>query len=499
MDEMILTYQTRLVLSQEQEHILQEYAALLSSVQHKLYAEVAKGRKPAACKNEFLKKFDITARQFNSCRASLDGKIAACQAGQERAIITLTQQIKDLNSKIKLLERKPSKQFTLHQKKRRLSILEQRLAKRKEDLEQKRTRLCFGGKKLFSAQFYLDKNGFKSHLEWKKAWQAQRTSEFLLLGSKDETSGNQSCTAGWQPDGKLSLRLRLPNHLEARNGKYLRFENLFFAYGHKEILAALNNPKGQALTYRFKKDSKGWRVFVSVAMHKEKQNFPKGNGAIGLDLNVDHIAYVETDRFGNPIDKKTFAWHAYGKTNRQLKALTGNLCKEIINLAAVAKKPIVIEKLDFQKKKLALKDSYKPSFARLLSSFAYGLFFSSLMARAFKLGCSIYQVNPAFTSTIGQVNYATRYGLSIHLAAALSVARRYLNFSEAPISSASKIPSGKGNHVAFILPVRNRTKHVWLFWGQVRRKLRTVHAAHNLARNRSKSPLKTDFCDSNSS
>ena len=53
------------VLSQEQEHILQAYAALLSSVQHKLYAAVAKGRKPAACKNEFLKKFDITVRQFN--------------------------------------------------------------------------------------------------------------------------------------------------------------------------------------------------------------------------------------------------------------------------------------------------------------------------------------------------------------------------------------------------------------------------------------------------
>ncbi len=97
----------------------------------------------------------------------------------------------------------------------------------------------------------------------------------------------------------------------------------------------------------------------------------------------------------------------------------------------------------------------------MLSSFAYGLFFQSLLSQGYRKGIPIHQVNPAFTSVIGQVNYATRYGLSIHLTAAFCIARRYQQFSESPNLSTGKIPDGKGCHVAFDLPVRNRTKHVW--------------------------------------
>ncbi len=143
-----------------------------------------------------------------------------------------------------------------------------------------------------------------------------------------------------------------------------------------------------------------------------------------------------------------------------------------IERAKETKKPIVIEDLDFPKKKLSLKEKGNKKFSRLLSSFAYGLFFVFLKARAYKHGVTVHQVNPAFTSIIGRVNYAKRYGLSVHLAAALCIARRYQQFSEAPCSPEGKIPDGKGGHVAFVLPVRNRTKHVWHFWGKVKKKLK---------------------------
>jgi IS605 OrfB family transposase len=149
-------------------------------------------------------------------------------------------------------------------------------------------------------------------------------------------------------------------------------------------------------------------------------------------------------------------------------------------------KPLVIEKLDFCKKKLSLKEKGCNHVSRLLSGFAYGLFYDFLIARAYKHGIMVHQVNPAFTSVMGHINYAKRYGLSIHLAAALCIARRYQRFSEAPCSSEGIIPDGKGGHVAFVLPVRNRIKHVWHFWGQVKKKLTTVLVAHFRAiRNRS--------------
>ena len=485
---MTFTYQTRLPLDQDLDQILQECARLLSGVERSLYAETAKGKTTASCKNDFLKKFQITARQFNACRISLEGKLSACRAGQTQNLANLKQQMNSLDRQIQALERKPSKQFALHQKKRRQSKIGHRLAALEEDVKHNRASLCFGGKKLFHAQYNLEANRFTSHAEWKETWDSRRNSEFFVLGSKDESSGNQTCTAELEEDGKLSLRLRLPKALEHSYGKYLRIPDLLFAYGHHEILAALDQE--QAISYRFKKDLKGWTVFVSTTLKKPSPISIDGNGAIGIDLNADHIAYVETDASGNPIAKKIFSWVAYGKTRAQLKALTGEVVKEIVQRAIETRKPLVIEKLDFQKKKLSLRETDNDSYSRMLSSFAYTLFFSFLAARAYKYGVEIHRVNPAFTSVIGSVNYAKRYGLSTHLAAALCIARRYQNFSESPCSSIGDISDGKGAHVTFVLPERNRTKHVWHFWSKVKRKIPTVLAAHKRAKRsyRSKGP-----------
>ena len=259
-------------------------------------------------------------------------------------------------------------------------------------MKEKKVRLCFGGRKLFRSQFHPEKNGYSSFKEWKTEWKEKRDGEFFILGSKDETAGNQTCTARIQSDGKLSLRLRLPPSLEKESGKYIEIRNVVFAYGHEKILSALSHPGGKALSYRFKRDKKGWRVFTSVSLEKVEAVTQEGIGVIGIDLNADHIACVETDRFGNPISKVVFPWVSYGKTREQLKALTCDVCKEIVEMAKSVKK----------------------------------------------------------------------------------------------LSSQGIIPDGKGGHVAFVLPERNRTKHVWHFWRQVSKKLPTVLAAHHRAmRNRS--------------
>lgn len=482
-----LTYQARFYSSSQEDLILGECGSLLSGVERALYAEVAKGKTSASCKNAFLKRYGITARQFNACRVGLEGKLAACRAGQKRAIANLEQNLVGIDKQIQRLKKQSSKRFMLHQKQRRYQRLAHRLSELKRDQEQGRVRLCFGGKKLFRAQFYLEQNGFHSHKDWKAAWKAQRESEFFLLGSKDESSGNQSCKASIESEGSISLRLRLPRAFEEKYGKYLDILNLRFAYGHQAIISSLQ--AGQAISYRFKKDSKGWRVFVSCALTRPAQVTREHRGAIGLDLNSNHIALVETDRFGNPIDRRKLHWNSYGKNKEQLKAITGNLCKAIVSKAKETKKPLVIEQLNFQKKKLNLKENCK-KYARLLSGFAYEQFSKYLIARAFKEGVEVHTVNPAFTSVIGCVNYALRYGLSVHLAAALCIARRHQQLSESPCSFRGRIPDGKGGHVAFDLPVRNRTKHVWSFWSQVKKKIQTVLAAHFRAMySRSRGPL----------
>jgi IS605 OrfB family transposase len=487
-NKVTLTYQTRPQIDESQDTILSAYSQLLNKVERSLYAEKAKGKATASCKNIFLKQFGVTARQFNACKVSLEGKVAAARASQKSILSHLQQKIESLDKQMRQLEKKASKHFIVHQKQRRKAHLLERLKRLQEDNAQGHVHLCFGGKKLFRAQFHLEKNGFSSHEQWHRTWEAKRNNEFFVLGSKDETSGNQTCVAKVQPNGQLHLYLRLPRALEERHGKYMEIKNIAFAYGHDAILAGLQNK--QALCYRFKKDEKGWRVFVSLALAKPQTHSKEAKGAIGIDLNSDHIACVETDRFGNPIFKQTFSWICYGKSRNQLKALTAEVCKKIVEKAEKSQKPIVIEALDFQKKKLLLKEKNNRKHARFLSSFAYGLFFHFLIARAFKHGIKVHRVNPAFTSVIGRINYARRYGLSIHLAAALCIARRHQKFSETPSFSQGKIPDGKGGHVAFVLPVRNRTKHVWHFWSQVKKKLTMALVAHFRAIiHRSLSPL----------
>ena len=235
---------------------------------------------------------------------------------------------------------------------------------------------------------------------------------------------------------------------------------------------------GQAISYRFKKDKKGWRLLASTTLEKPKQITQEGIGVIGVDINSNHLAAVEIDRFGNYLEKKTIPLNTYGKSKDQALSIIGDACKIIIQWAETTKKPIIIEKLDFQKKKTALKEQAFKKHARMLSSLAYNKIIEFLNSRAYRFGIAIHTVNPAYTSIIGVVKFAKRYGLSKHHAAALCVARRHFRFSEQPPKSSAEIPDGKQDLFTLPLPVRNRGKHVWSLWGKLNRKYQAALAAH---------------------
>ena len=84
------------------------------------------------------------------------------------------------------------------------------------------------------------------------------------------------CVATIAEDDTLTLRLRLPDCLSAQHGKYLVIQGVRFAYGHQQVLAALDSNAeyaryrrehgekaaratglGHAIGYRFKQDGKG--------------------------------------------------------------------------------------------------------------------------------------------------------------------------------------------------------------------------------------------------
>ena len=363
-------------------------------------------------------------------------------------------------------------------------------------------RLCFGSRRLWRKQHHLEQNGYASHAEWQQDWRDARSNEFFVLGSRDETSGCQLCVASIADDGSLTLRLRMPDCLAEQHGKYLVIPHVRFAYGHGQVLAALasnaeyaayrrkhgdqaarSTSLGQAISYRFKRDGKGWRVFVSTEMMDVPVVTDRRRGALGVDLNADHLAVAETDASGNCINAWRVPLVTYGKNTHQAEAIIGDAVASVVQYAKEVGKPIVIEKLDFRQKKAVLEGESR-KYSRMLSSFSYGKIKAYFISRGHREGVEVHQVNPAYSSVIGRVKFMERYGLSVHQAAALALARRSLGCSE-HIPGRWVCPIGNGVQVAFTVPVRKRVKHVWTYWGAVSGQLRLALAAqHRLGKRR---------------
>ena len=438
---------------------------------------------------------------FNGMRVSLEGRVASVKEQQKLLVKSLGRRIARAGRQIAAAA-EGGRWDQVHEKKRRRFNLRYRLAALETDIKDPRVRLCFGSKRLWWKQHDLAANVCASHEEWLADWRDARGDEFFVLGSRDETAGCQLCVATVADDGAMTLRLRMPDGLAEQHGKYLTIQGLQFAYGHEQVLAALaSNAEyarcrrehgeqaaratglGQAISYRFKRDGKGWRVFATTEMMEVPVVTDRRCGVIGVDLNADHLAVAEADASGNCVNAFSVPLVTYGKSQHQAEALIGDAVASVVDYARDVGKPIVIERLDFRRKKAALEGESR-KYRRMLSSFSYGKVKAYFISRGYREGVEVNQVNPAFSSVIGRVKFMERYGLSVHQAAALVLARRLLGCSER-IPRRRVCPVGNGVQVAFTLPARTRVKHVWTYWGAILGQLRPALAAqHRLGKRR---------------
>ena len=213
-------------------------------------------------------------------------------------------------------------------------------------------------------------------------------------------------------NGTLTLRLRMPNCLAGQHDKYLVIEGVWFAYGHEQVLAALQSNAdyaayrrehgektaratelGQAISYRFKRDGKGWRVFVTTNMMGVPVVTDQRLGANGVDLNADHLAVAETDASGNCVNAWQTPLVTYGESQRKAEALIGDAVASVVRYAREVSKPVVIEKLDFRQKK-AILEGQSRKYSRMLSSFSYGKVKAYFISRGYREGVEVHQVNP---------------------------------------------------------------------------------------------------------
>ena len=190
------TYQTRPQLFPLAEEILQACADLFAHIEHTLLADISRGKAPHTLKSDYLIKYGITARQFNAIRVKVEGKIASIKKLRNPVIADLKERIESLRKKISKLSEKanptayPSeKTTTLHIWRSKLKTMYKKTGKRYHPL------LLWLQKIIPMPSLISKPMAMHPIEEWLKEWRKTRTSEIFFLGSKDETSGNQTCTA----------------------------------------------------------------------------------------------------------------------------------------------------------------------------------------------------------------------------------------------------------------------------------------------------------------
>ncbi|MEN9568751.1 MAG: hypothetical protein RLZZ69_3949 [Cyanobacteriota bacterium] len=460
------TYQTS--LPEKISLFLNRASDLYSAIEKDMYVLLYVKNQPFGSVEKPLQaRYQVDSTTIRNVYHNLKGKIESIRELNKTHAKNLKSTIKNVEAYIKKLQKKKNltgkDRFIIHQKKRRLAIKKQKLDKLLKD----RISLCFGSKRLFKAQFNLEANGYSNHEEWLEDWRKTRTSGFMMVGSKTYASGNQLCRL--TSDGQL--KITVPICLVKEFGGHVVCEGIKFNYGQEFIDIALTptrHKRGQgyrngterAVTHRFVRKSsfrggEKWYLHTTVELPDIPLITSKKNGAIGIDLNVDSIAWAHCDRTGNLASHGQISIDLKGKSSHQTTQILSNAIAQVLDIATEKECPVVIEKLDFSSKKNALRENGK-RYARMLSSFAYSKFADLVQSKARLRAIQVISVNPAYSSLIGMVKYMSFYGLNSGTAASLVLARRSFRFSE-------RLPRLCN---ALFTPV-DVNKHVWSYWARI--------------------------------
>jgi IS605 OrfB family transposase len=498
----IRTYQTRLKIDASCDLVFNAYGTLTHAVELDVYRSRRTGENAGEARKRLHEKHSITVREYDSIASAVDGSLKSASELRLQRVEELKYSIRSTEKTIKRLQNRKTSDTSssnltaqYHNKMRRLGILTSKLSAVTTEIDEDRLpRLCFGSRRLFKAQYDLAGNGYVDHAAWLVDWRNRRTNQFYIIGDKNKIGGNLEFCLIPANVGYIG-RMRIPDTL---GGGYLTFDVPQFDYtqrhrkGHPTAsmpdehlrralaLTAKNRVSGAGvaddvrtpISYRFVRDDKGWKLYATVHIPDVPQASDRRLGSLGVDLNANHLAWCVIDKSGNPIDKGVIPLHTYGTSSGRRSHLIGLAVQEVATIAKQYGVPVVIESLDFKRKKSDLREQ-SARYARMLSSFAYSQFNIVLSARCFDAGIEMFRVNPAYSSRIGYTKFAERYGLTGHQAAALVLARRIFSYREG-IPDPAHICVGAGGHVTLPRPA-DRGRHVWSSWAVLLRQAKAVH------------------------
>lgn len=472
-----------------------------------------------ALKRAFIVEHGITARHYNSLLRALEGKHASVvekakldAVDREERLAAVLKKIADAEKKLaahdaagagiaarsakgkpptkaqakSLLSERDHKAIRrgLHGRKRKATRLRARIEGLHRIADMRVPPLVFGTRKLLRSQ-PKDPNS-QEFAAWRARWREARSAQIFSVGSKDEPGGSQCCRPIWDDweDGSIGLRLRRLGPTPEGCDKFIEIRGiplnphavkllkpvraLFAAEGSIAVSVRLVRSPPDAVV---PEGMSRWDALITVEEETPEARFVPGRRVLGVDVNADHLAWALLTPDGNRLRTGRINLALDGLGSQARRSLICEAASALVKIAIAEDAQIALEDLDFTRKKREL--SIRPESAlkrSKLHALPYAAILEAIRRRAARRGVPVREVNPAYTSIIGRVNFSTRHGISTHRAAALAIGRRAQGHSERvhyPLGSGDADPPARAE---------KPRRHVWSQWAKVRREVSRLDA-----------------------
>ena len=444
----VFTITTELKLNREYNQLvgkyISDYIELFNKIQRLTFHRIKNyyiksGKVTQKDKNiihaQLKEEFNLTSRAVDAILSNMLGRYESIKGlkkfereSLERKILNLEKELVKLKDERTLqrinLKNDPkvfnytkykNLKIKIYWKQNRLNTKKQKLKNLVDEIETGKYKVCFGTKELL-------KTDYKKFVE-------KRDSEIYFLGRAGDGACNNNFQVEYSPKTN-QFYFKIRKEIDLENDKFVYGKFYFNNKSYTNLLKNLLRTKESALTYRIKiKDN---RVFLQI-MYNLKHNKDlcvtrNSYGVFGVDFNKGFVSVSETDKCGNLIN--TFNINYRYSKGRQTTNDFQYIATKLKDYCLNTGKDLVIEKLNFKKKKDGLISKKGKKYNEMLSSLAYSKFDSIITSKCVKNRIFLHKVNPAWTSWIAKQKYCPKMKLNIHSGASYVIARRGMSLTD---------------------------------------------------------------------
>ena len=378
---------------------------------------------------QLKEEFNLTSRAIDAILSNMLGRYEAIKElkeferkSLERKISTLEKdltKLKDERTLQRVSLNNNSKDFNfvkyknlkikIYWKQNRLNTKKQKLKNLESEIETGKYKVCFGTKELLQKDY--------------RKFIKKRDSEIYFLGR----AGDSSCNLNFQVEYNSKINqfyFKIRKEIDLDNDKFVYGQFNFNNKIYTNLLKNLLRTKESALTYRIKikEDKVLLQIIYNFKHNKDLCITRNSYGVIGVDFNKGFVSVSETDKYGNLINTFNidYQYSKGNQTTNDFQYIATKLKDYCLNTG----KDLVIEKLNFTKKKDNLISKRGKKYNEMLSSLAYSKFDSIITSKCAKNRIFLHKVNPAWTSWIAKQKYCPKMKLNVHSGASYVIARR---------------------------------------------------------------------------